>query len=437
MIVFLIVVCVVLFCCIDIQKPKGFPPGPKWLPIVGNFPQIFCLRKSLKYHHLIWKHLSEEFGSVVGLRLGKDRLIVVSGCEAIREFYNRTEFDGRPNGFFYRVRSFDQRLGLVFTDGEPWEIQRRFCMKTLKQLGFGRFSMVKRIEKEAEEMIEHFWLKNQRDGAIFMHNAFDICVLNVLWSLMAGRRFDLEDERLTMLMKLIHESFRIIDMSGGILNQFPGIRHILPNLSGYRPLVETLKPLWTFLRETIDEIKILKTDHEPKSLIDAYAREIKSMKSTDSTFTEDQLLFLCLDMFQAGSETTSNTLGFSLIYMLHYPEVAKRVKEELRIVVGLNSLPKLEHRSQLRYTEAVLCEIMRCVNVAPLAIVHRATETVKLLGFTVPKDTLALVSLYSLHMDEKTWKNPKQFCPERFLDSNNQLINHEGFLPFGSGNFTP
>ncbi|XP_059612681.1 uncharacterized protein LOC132259145 [Phlebotomus argentipes] len=428
-----IVALLILFCWIDSRRPRGFPPGPPWLPIVGNFPLLFRLKKSLSHHHMIWQHLSVQYGSVVGLRLGRDRVIVVSGCEAIREFYNRAEFDGRPDGFFFRVRSFDQRLGLVFTDGQAWETQRRFCMKTLKQLGFGRFSMVQRIEQEAEAMVEHLWRKNQRDGGIFMHNAFDICVLNVLWTLMAGKRFDLEDKRLTVLMKLIHESFRIIDMSGGILNQYPAIRHILPNLSGYRPLVEAFKPLWSFLRETIEEIQLGKEEFsEPKSLIDAYVRQITSSHNSATTFTEEQLLSLCLDMFQAGSETTSNTLAFSLIYMLHYPEVAKRVTEELRTVVG-SGFPKLQHRPHLSYTEAVLCEIMRCVNVAPLAIVHRALETVKFMGFTVPKGTLALVSLYSLHMDEKAWERPREFLPERFLDENGVLINHEGFLPFGSG----
>lgn len=51
-----------------------------------------------------------------------------------------------------------------------------------------------------------------------------------------------------MLLKMIHDSFRVIDMSGGILNQFPFVRYIAPNLSGYKPLINTLSPLWAFLK---------------------------------------------------------------------------------------------------------------------------------------------------------------------------------------------
>ncbi|GAB0089839.1 Cytochrome P450 [Sergentomyia squamirostris] len=419
-------------CWMDTRKPSGFPPGPVWLPVVGNFPQVLRLRRSLNHYHKIWQQLNQKYGSIVGLRLGRDRLIVISGWEAIREFYSRPEFDGRPDGFFFRVRSFDQRLGLVFTDGHPWEIQRRFCMTTLKQLGFGRCSMVDHIEREAAEMVKHLWSLNEKDGWIYNHNVFDIGVINVLWTLMAGRRYDLKDERLNTLMRLIHETFKIIDMSGGILNQFPQIRHILPTLSGYRPLVDAFKPLWDFLRETIDEIRQTASG-ESTSLIQAYVKELETCGKAKSTFSPEQLLALCLDMFQAGSETTSNTLGFALIYMLRYPQVASRVRKELDVAVGVESLPKLKHRSLLTYTEAVLCEVMRCCNVAPLAIVHRALETVHFRGFCIPKDTLALVSLYSLHHDDAVWQTPEEFRPERFLDRRNQLMNREGFLPFGSG----
>lgn len=61
-------------------------------------------------------------------------------------------------------------------------------------------------------------------------------------------------------------------------------------------------------------------------------------------------------------------------------------------------------------------------------------ETIKFNNYVIPKGTLALVSLYSLHMDENYWKDPHVFRPERFLDEYGMFIHHEYFLPFGSGN---
>lgn len=144
---------------------------------------------------------------------------------------------------------------------------------------------------------------------------------------------------------------------------------------------------------------------------------------------------MCLDLFQAGTETTSNTLSFGLIYMVHNIDVQTKARNELDRVIGHNRLPTLNDRPDLPYIEAVLCEVQRMANVAPLGIVHRATETVKFGDYIIPKNAIMLVSLYSLNMDKDYWKDPFHFRPERFLDDEGKLIQHtDQFLPFGLGN---
>ena len=121
------------------------------------------------------------------------------------------------------------------------------------------------------------------------------------------------------------------------------------------------------IQESINKIKSsVSQEIEPKSFIQAYCKEIINRKSELKFFNDDQLLALCVDFFQAGSETTSNTLGFGMLYMLKYPEVMIKVQNELDNVVGWNNLPKLSDRGKLKYTEAVICEIQRISNVAPL-----------------------------------------------------------------------
>ena len=61
------------------------------------------------------------------------------------------------------------------------------------------------------------------------------CVLNVLWVLITGTRFSSwDDSRLQHLMQLMSQRSRAFDMSFGMLNQFPWIRFIAPEWSGYR-----------------------------------------------------------------------------------------------------------------------------------------------------------------------------------------------------------
>lgn len=369
--------------------------------------------------------------------MGKDRIVVISGKDAIRKFYNMPELDGRPDGFFFRVRSFDKRLGLVFVDGQFHAEQRTFVMRALKQLGFGLNAMAIKVEHEAAEMVRFFRLKADRGDSVLMNDSFDVSMVNLIWTMIAGYRSNLDDERLNSLKRYIHESFHIIDLSGGILNQFPAIRHLFPTASGFRPLVDALKPLWQFLGDSISEIaEGYDRSTDPKSLIEYFLREMEvtSPENKGSTFIADQLLCMCLDLFQAGTETTSNTLVFGLIYMLNYPRVAQKMREELDSVVGKDNLPTIQHRSQLPYTICVVNEILRLSTVAPLALIHRALKDVAFGEYIIRKDTLALVSIHSLHMDRDYWKDPEVFRPERFMNAEGEIIKHEFyFLPFGHG----
>lgn len=66
--------------------------------------------------------------------------------------------------------------------------------------------------------------------------------------MLAGHRFTLNDSKLAKLMELVHVSFRMLDMSGGILNQMPFVRFLAPKCSGYRDLQHILNEFYTFLK---------------------------------------------------------------------------------------------------------------------------------------------------------------------------------------------
>jgi methyl farnesoate epoxidase / farnesoate epoxidase len=360
--------------------------------------------------------------------------VIVSGKEYIKKLYNCEELNGRPDGFFFRIRTFNKRLGIVFTDGDLWKSQRNFSVKTLKTLGFGKSSMVDKIERESEELIKYY---EKHDGDVISiqnetNNIFDISVMNVMWTLLRGEQYELDDKCIIKLMEMIHKSFQIVDMSGGLLNHFPFIRFLMPDRSGFRPLVQTMKPLWEFLKCKIVEVNDdSDTSKESKNFIEFYCEILKQKTNSASEFSEEQLLALCIDFFQAGSETTSNTLSFAILYMLHHPDVMKKVQSELKIVVG-NRLPKLSDRKQLRFTDAVIHEVQRLANVAPLGIAHRALESLTVGEFVIPKNSIVLFNIYSLHTDA-SWKNPLKFDPKRFLNDAGEIILHENFIPFGMG----
>lgn len=62
--------------------------------------------------------------------------------------------------------------------------------------------------------------------------------------------------------------------------------------------------------------------------------EIEKSKESHGSFTEEQLLVLLLDLFFAGSETTSSTLSFVILLLLKHQDVQANVYAELDAVIG-------------------------------------------------------------------------------------------------------
>jgi hypothetical protein len=62
---------------------------------------------------------------------------------------------------------------------------------------------------------------------------------------------------------------------------------------------------------------------------------------------DKQLIQSCADMFMAGADTTGDYLEFAILYMLKFPEVQRRVQEEIESVVPPGHVPTLSDRERL------------------------------------------------------------------------------------------
>lgn len=86
--------------------------GPKWWPFIGNTSLLRNLSKKLKGQHLALSKLAQEYNtSVLGLKLGKDLVVVVFTAPVVKEVLTRDEFIGRPDTYFLRLRCFGSRRG--------------------------------------------------------------------------------------------------------------------------------------------------------------------------------------------------------------------------------------------------------------------------------------------------------------------------------------
>lgn len=156
------------------------------------------------------------------------------------------------------------------------------------------------------------------------------------------------------------------------------------------------------------------------------------MGNAASIFNEENLIFCALDLFFAGTETTSTTLRWGLLYMALYPEIQEKVQAEIDRVLGQSQQPSVAARELMPYTNAVIHEVQRMGNIIPLNVPRVASADTTLAGYHLPQGTMIMTNLTALHRDPAEWATPDTFNPEHFLE-NGQFKKREAFLPFSIG----
>lgn len=111
----------------------------------------------------------------------------------------------------------------------------------------------------------------------------------------------------------------------------------------------------------------------------------------------------------------------SLICECRYPEMQRRLQQELDKVVDRSRLPSIEDQLQLPYVMAFIYEVMRFTSFVPLTIPHSTTTDTTIMGYAVPKDTVVFINQWSINHDPAIWLQPETFNPDRFLSPSGAL----------------
>uniref|UniRef100_A0A8C2TKF3 CP2J2 protein n=1 Tax=Coturnix japonica TaxID=93934 RepID=A0A8C2TKF3_COTJA len=268
-------------------------------------------------------------------------------------------------------------------------------------------------------------LGNPFDPHLKINNA----VSNIICSVTFGNRFEYHDENFQNLLRLMDET---VTLQGKIMSQlynaFPSIMKYLPG--SHQTVFKNWKLMKSFVCDVISKHKEDLNPSESRDFIDSYLQEMA--KPGGSDFCEDNLVACTLDLFFAGTETTSTTIRWALLYMAMYPEIQARVQAEIDAVIGQCRQPALEDRNNMPYTNAVIHEVQRKGNIIPLNVPRQTVKDTVLAGFQVPKGTVMIANISSVMFDKKEWETPHSFNPGHFL-KDGQFWKREAFMPFSIG----
>ncbi|XP_044305373.1 cytochrome P450 2D17-like, partial [Varanus komodoensis] len=311
----------------------------------------------------------KKIGQAILFQAEWTNYIILNGYKSIKETLGKKpeNFVDRPTvPLISQMRLGKKCGGIVFArccDG--WKDQRKFLVSILKTLA-GRNRMVKeKISEEAEYLCYEL---RSKEGSFFDPRILTVrAVSNVVCVLTFGDRFEYNDMKFMRLMNLIDQfTMGIVSIlpqllaAGKWLFYFPG---------PHRKVLQSYEELCVLIREIVNEHRKTRDPNFPRDIIDAYLEEIeKAEGNPDSSFTEDNLINMVFDLFVAATETTASVVLWGLLILGNYPDVQRRVHEEMDKVVGRAKCPMMEDQQNLPYTNAVIHEMQRFADTMPLML---------------------------------------------------------------------
>ena len=161
-------------------------------------------------------------------------------------------------------------------------------------------------------------------------------------------------------------------------------------------------------------------------------------------------------LFLGGSDTTQIALKWILLFMANYPEMQRRMRNEIMEQIG-DRMAVRKDKKNCHFVNAFISEILRYKTIVPIELPHKSMCDVEIRkfncfnfiincfdfiinyfilgGIKIPKDTTVTIHLYGIMHDPVVFDDPNTFKPSRFLESNGSYVSSRpnGFIPFGLG----
>ena len=414
------------------QENTGLPPGPFSWPIIGNLHLL-----GSKPHERLTE-LAKTFGDVYRLQLGSRRVIVLNSLDCVKETLVKksSDFSSRPPLSSLQASDMNGRSIAFGPYGSMYLKNRRLAILALHSFMLDHEQLSSLTNDCVERLCERFAAHNQHfDPAFDIEQS--IAELN-LTTMFGGNVNEKDTEKLCLLLKTSGEFINN--------NKINNLVDFLPWLSLFlKDSIDVLKKLVQKLVNFVKEIYLRKKNNyignvKVRCVADALIRSYESGSNErlvalgeELDLHEDNIVALLTDLFGASVETTSTTMTWAIRYLACHPNIQDRLHKELSDVVGVNCI-SVNDKRRLPFLEATVLEILRYSTVLPLAIPHYAEHETTVGPYRVPQDTIIFVNLWAINHDERVFKDPFKFDPDRFIDENGE-VNRARFssLPFSTG----
>ncbi|KAF4896682.1 Cytochrome P450 monooxygenase yanC [Colletotrichum viniferum] len=250
-------------------------------------------------------------------------------------------------------------------------------------------------------------------------------------SVVFGRRTVLDDPEVEELFETIELFLENQQPGVNLVDGFPIFKKLPQFLQWWRPRGDAI------FRKTckVYERELAKTKAKLKNETQRQCFATHFIESEEyGNMSETQQLFTFGSLMEAGSDTSRVSIGQIIAAAATYPDWVVKAREHLDKVCGANAerLPEWNDKPDLKYISAVVKEGFRWrPNLAEIGAPHMLTRDDEYEGYKFPAGTVFTWNAWAIALNEKEYKDPERFYPERSLDNDveNVLKGHWSFGP--------
>ncbi|KAJ3682160.1 hypothetical protein LUZ60_014733 [Juncus effusus] len=405
------------------RKNNRLPPGPPSIPIIGN---LLWLCHPLSDLESVLRDVHAKYGPIITLRAGSRLMIFISDRRLAHTalITHGATFAGRPAVTAHgKILTANSHNISGSSYGPLWRLLRRNMVRealhpSLVQL----FSPTRKWVLGV--LVEKLKKCDNTKGNSIME-CFQFGMFSLLVYMCFGERLD------ESYVKAIESALRDLLLYGNKLSVFAFVPSVTKYLFRNRwnmvmKLAEKRKEICMPLIKSRKGLKTknggIEKERNKGVLTHCYVDTLLDLKHTEEggrSLSDDELIVLCGEFLNAGTDTTSTALQWIMAELVKNPNVQLKLREEIKQVLNTNNgcdEVKEEYLEKMPYLKAVVLEGLRRHPPAHFVLYHAVTEEITINGYIIPENAWVNFAVAEIGMNKEAWENPDEFKPERFLE---------------------
>ncbi|XP_042480087.1 cytochrome P450 89A2-like [Macadamia integrifolia] len=422
-------------------KPKqtnlSLPPGPPKVAIIGN---LLWLYKSFTDLEPILQSLRHKYGPIITLHIGSRPAIFITNHSLAHQALveNGAVFAHRPPASASnRIITTNQHNINSAAYGPLWRVLRRNLTSEL--LHPSKVKSYSHARKWVLEILkERLRFHGESGEPVRVTETFQYVMFCLLVFMCFGEKLD---EKVITEIQDVERTLLVSISLFNVLAFFPTLGKFFFR-DRWQKLLDMRQRQDSVIGSLIRARKE-KKQVNPDELFVSYIDTMFNLQIPDDeggrNLTEQEMVTLCSEFLNAGTDTTSNALQWIMANLVKHQETQEKLYSEIKGVVGKGEEEiKEDDLGKMPYLKAVVLEGLRRHPPGHFVLPHAVTEDIVLDGHVIPKNAAVNFMVAEMGRDPKVWKEPMEFKPERFLGDEGEGFDITGtkeikMMPFGAG----